>query len=342
MFILKVFSPSEEEALLKYLLDGNQFGLELKRNEVCRKTLEFAKKIAVTYPESWNVNEMASRDWYEAFMRRRINLIGQPSEQMNETIEMDMKNDVCLACLGHSDSEMTSLLNHIIEISDLPQNCSEQLSMAEMYKQCIGIEVDSPQHMLCEDCAQKLTEFHKFRRICQKSYDSLCQMHEKCVPIKMEINDNKETISDDIFLQENQTKDDTNSIDGVLIIESEDEMSEQLDIAEREEFKSSEELQIQQKTMVESSDDSETQITCDICSKKFFKKHRYEAHFRTHAGQKPYQCDHCEKGFIKYYSLKEHLATKHCPVPKEKSTFVCDVNECRKTYSHKVGLQNSM
>lgn len=343
-----MFSPAEEEALIKYLLDANQLGLEMKRNELCRITLEFAKKIEAAYPESWNENEMASRDWYEAFMRRNRNLSGQSPEQMDQTIDplftMDTKNDLCRACLLRSDSEMTSLLNHIIEISDSPQNCSEQLSLAEMYTQCVGIEVDSPQHMLCEDCAQKLIEFHKFRRMCYISHEksqTFCQTDEQCFPEKIEIDDNKEAIFDEIYLQENQTEADDSTIENVYIKDPEHETSEQLDIGEVEKFEPPEELQSQQETMVESSDDSEIQIiSCDICSKKFFKMHRYEAHLRTHAGKKPYQCDHCDKEFIKYFTWKEHLATKHCPVPREKPTFVCGINECGKTYSIKVGLRN--
>lgn len=328
LFYLKVFSPAEEEALVEYLFEANQLGSEVKRNEICRKTLEFAKKIEVTYPESWNENEMASRDWYEAFMRRHSNFTGRSAEQMDQKIELDL----CHACLLHSDSEMTSLLNHIIEINDSPLYTLEQISLAEIYTECVGIKISSPLEMLCEDCTKKLIEFHKFRRMCQKSYKSLCETDEQCFAEKIEIDDNKETIFDDIEVDDNEIGD---------IFIKEDEMDEQLNTAKLEEIQPSEEVHSQQETMVESSNRSEMQITCDICSKNFFKKHSFEAHLRTHAGQKPYQCDHCEKSFIKYFTLKEHLATKHCPVPKGNAAFICEVNECGKTYSQKVGLRIS-
>lgn len=274
--LFKVFSPAEEEALIKYLLDANQLGLEMKRNELCRITVEFAKKIEAAYPESWNENEMASRDWYEAFMRRHRNLDGRSPEQMDQTIDplftMDTKRDLCRACLLNSDSVTISLLNHITEISDSPQKFTSQLSLAEMYTQCVGIEEDSQQHMLCEDCAQKLIEFHKFRRMCHVSHErsqTFCQTDETFCPAKFEIDDNKEAIFDEIYMQENQFEADDSELESAYIKDpdrmynwNENETNEQLDIGEVEKFEPPEELQSQksqQETMVESSDDIETQ-----------------------------------------------------------------------------------
>lgn len=73
---------------------------------------------------------------------------------------------------------------------------------------------------------------------------------------------------------------------------------------------------------------------CDICSKKFFKKHRYDAHMRKHLGLKQWKCDHCDRAFEKYTSLTLHITANH--TEGEKPVFACDVDGCDKSYSMKV------
>lgn len=86
----------------------------------------------------------------------------------------------------------------------------------------------------------------------------------------------------------------------------------------------------------EKPSENEPLINCDVCSKKFFKKHRYDAHMRKHLGLKQWKCDHCEKAFEKYTSMKSHIAVKHYDEAEGKPEFICDVDGCGKTYSLKV------
>lgn len=68
---------------MKYLLKSSQLCFGLSRNELRRLALEFAKTIKVAYPESWNENMMASRGWYEGFMKRHANLSLRTPEKIS-------------------------------------------------------------------------------------------------------------------------------------------------------------------------------------------------------------------------------------------------------------------
>ncbi|XP_031625593.1 zinc finger protein 845-like [Contarinia nasturtii] len=86
------------------------------------------------------------------------------------------------------------------------------------------------------------------------------------------------------------------------------------------------------------SNSNEPIYVCGVCSTKFFKKHRYDAHMRKHQGLKQWKCDHCEKEFEKYSSLKSHITSKHVD-SEVKPTFVCDFDGCGKSYSLKESLR---
>lgn len=86
----------------------------------------------------------------------------------------------------------------------------------------------------------------------------------------------------------------------------------------------------------EKAKSTEAFISCELCPKKFFKKHRYEAHKRKHLGLKQWKCEHCENAFEKYTTLKTHMEVKHFDESKGKPEYICDINGCGKSYSQKV------
>lgn len=74
MVFLQVFSPAEEEALMKYLIQSSKLRYGISRDGLRRMALEFGRKIQIAIPDSWNEHGLASRDWYEGFMARHPNL----------------------------------------------------------------------------------------------------------------------------------------------------------------------------------------------------------------------------------------------------------------------------
>lgn len=78
------------------------------------------------------------------------------------------------------------------------------------------------------------------------------------------------------------------------------------------------------------------EFECDVCPKKFVKKHRYEAHKRTHLGLKQWKCEHCDKEFTKYYTLCTHMKARHYDESSGPPKYVCDIEGCGKVYSIKV------
>lgn len=57
------------------------YGLTIKELRIM--AFEFAKKLKISYPESWNENKMAGKDWYYGFMMRYPNLSLRPPEQLS-------------------------------------------------------------------------------------------------------------------------------------------------------------------------------------------------------------------------------------------------------------------
>lgn len=77
-------------------------------------------------------------------------------------------------------------------------------------------------------------------------------------------------------------------------------------------------------------------FACDKCPRKFHKKFLYDAHIRRHMGLKAFQCEHCDKSFVKNSSLKTHMEEDHYDESNGKPEFICDVEQCGKTYNRKV------
>lgn len=77
----QVFSPSHEKVLVEYILKcvNHYYGLSIK--ELRELAYQFAIKLKVDYPESWNDDSMAGRMWYRGFMKRNNTLTLRTPEQ---------------------------------------------------------------------------------------------------------------------------------------------------------------------------------------------------------------------------------------------------------------------
>ncbi|XP_064628570.1 zinc finger and BTB domain-containing protein 20-like isoform X8 [Lineus longissimus] len=73
---------------------------------------------------------------------------------------------------------------------------------------------------------------------------------------------------------------------------------------------------------------SRSSLRCQICGKTSQNKTNYEAHFRSHIGEKPFSCKKCHKSFTTKGSLKLHLFLHTGEKP-----FVCGT--CGKKFRRK-------
>ena len=78
--------------------------------------------------------------------------------------------------------------------------------------------------------------------------------------------------------------------------------------------------------------DSNPDIMCDYCGKKFSCQSSLRTHLHIHAGDKPYQCLYCEKAFSQNCNLQIHLRIHTGDRP-----YQCQY--CEKTFSQKSNLQ---
>lgn len=77
----QVFNPEQEEALVAYAIKccKHYFGLSII--ELKQLAYEFAQKVNVKYPPSWDRLAMAGKQWYYGFMMRHNNLCLRTPEQ---------------------------------------------------------------------------------------------------------------------------------------------------------------------------------------------------------------------------------------------------------------------
>lgn len=52
--------------------------------------------------------------------------------------------------------------------------------------------------------------------------------------------------------------------------------------------------------------EEEKMYSCGECSRKFYQKHTFEAHHKSHFGIKEHSCSYCEKRFAAKSDLKIH------------------------------------
>ena len=86
------------------------------------------------------------------------------------------------------------------------------------------------------------------------------------------------------------------------------------------------------KTHLLKSHNEGTWFTCDICHKKFSRKHVLEVHVRRHKAVKPYVCSGCPKRFCTANELRLHH-----PVHSEYKQFSCCL--CDRLYKRKCAVK---
>lgn len=67
--VWKVFSPDEEQVLVKYLTKACNMHYGLTRHEVMVLAYEFAKSLRKKYPDSWDTNKKAGLKWLTDFLK---------------------------------------------------------------------------------------------------------------------------------------------------------------------------------------------------------------------------------------------------------------------------------
>lgn len=70
----KVFTKEQEKELVSYCISASKLYFGLTTKDLRKLTYEFAKELKLNFPEKWKESELASIDWYKAFMQRNPNL----------------------------------------------------------------------------------------------------------------------------------------------------------------------------------------------------------------------------------------------------------------------------
>ncbi|XP_049315798.1 uncharacterized protein LOC125779196 [Bactrocera dorsalis] len=69
-----IFNIEQEKALISYILQASDINYGISLMELRKLSYEFARKVGASYPDPWNDNQQASKDWQLAFMKRHKNL----------------------------------------------------------------------------------------------------------------------------------------------------------------------------------------------------------------------------------------------------------------------------
>ncbi|XP_031620891.1 uncharacterized protein LOC116339259 isoform X2 [Contarinia nasturtii] len=78
-----IFNVQQEHELMKYIRKACEICNGLSITELKILAHQYAQKIGIEYPASWNHNGQASADWYYAFMHRHKNVTLRPPEQVS-------------------------------------------------------------------------------------------------------------------------------------------------------------------------------------------------------------------------------------------------------------------
>ncbi|XP_050337784.1 inositol polyphosphate-5-phosphatase A isoform X2 [Bactrocera neohumeralis] len=83
--VIKIFNIEQEKALISYILQASDINYGISLMELRKLTYEFARKVGASYPDPWNDNQLASKDWQLAFMKRHKNLSLRTPEQVSQS-----------------------------------------------------------------------------------------------------------------------------------------------------------------------------------------------------------------------------------------------------------------
>lgn len=68
---------------MKYVVTACKMCYGLSINDLLRLAFDFAQKVGVKYPENWNKNRMATKDWYYNFLERHPHISLRTPEQIS-------------------------------------------------------------------------------------------------------------------------------------------------------------------------------------------------------------------------------------------------------------------
>ncbi|XP_049315676.1 uncharacterized protein LOC125779127 [Bactrocera dorsalis] len=80
-----IFNIEQEKALISYILQAGDINYGISLMELRKLAYEFARKVGASYPDPWNDNQQASKDWQLAFMKRHKNLSLRTPEQVSQS-----------------------------------------------------------------------------------------------------------------------------------------------------------------------------------------------------------------------------------------------------------------
>ncbi|OMJ77130.1 hypothetical protein SteCoe_23356 [Stentor coeruleus] len=80
--------------------------------------------------------------------------------------------------------------------------------------------------------------------------------------------------------------------------------------------------------------DTDSFVSCTVCSKSFKEKHKLKRHMMVHTGEKPFPCSFCGKSFALEYNLNTHLRIHTGEKP-----YKCDFQDCGKSFTQSGNLK---
>lgn len=269
--------------------------------------------------------------------------------------DIDVASDimsVCRTCLGRAQ--------HDNEMIGLYRTCDTVLkTVADLYVNCTSLPVDKCDgisNVICNQCYQKLIGFHQFKSLCSASYDFLSKNHlSQIQAAKAEISGHYRTIQIKVEEQvlagdleanncglgaeiyfEDTSKYSSEMEMPISSLDTEFDRYENSNNILSDECSDGDNIRKEKDRKSYLRDASKPQMTCDICQKVFFKKHRLEGHLRKHMGLKQFQCEICEdKQFAKWSTYKAHMHLLHTD-GIEKVQYKCEFDGCDKSYNIKV------
>lgn len=92
---------------MNYILQASDINYGISLIELRKLAYEFAQKVGVSYPDSWDANQQSSKDWQLAFMNRHKNLSLRTPEQVSQSRAKRFNKESVDAFFGN----LSSVLN---------------------------------------------------------------------------------------------------------------------------------------------------------------------------------------------------------------------------------------